>query len=117
MAISPATIISGPRTSSSPYWPYTSIISGPWPSRLLTFTAVYLTQKHLTHKPLIHLTLQLLRPSLGNNTYLPFFAGAGVAFLGGWLLHIIVEKSFLWLRDRLLSKPVENSLSSAMNSR
>lgn len=75
---------------------------------------------YLTHKQFIHLTHDVLRPyGIGDNTYTCFWISLVVALLGGWLLHVIVERPFLRLRDRLLSKRprAENNLASALNSR
>jgi peptidoglycan/LPS O-acetylase OafA/YrhL len=60
---------------------------------------------YLTHKQLIHLTHETLRPwGIDDNSYTCFWISVAVAALGGWLLHLAVEKPFLRLRDRLLAK-------------
>lgn len=85
-----------------------------YPSRLTTLIARLSYSIYLTHKQLIHLTHEVLnRYGIGNDTYLSFFICVGIALAGGWILHIAVEKPFLRLRDRLLSKrPVaENKLA------
>ncbi len=85
-----------------------------YPSRLTTLIARLSYSIYLTHKQLIHLTHEVLnRYGIGNDTYVSFFICVGIALAGGWILHIAVEKPFLRLRDRLLSKrPVaENKLA------
>jgi peptidoglycan/LPS O-acetylase OafA/YrhL len=60
---------------------------------------------YLTHKQLIHLTHEFLRPrGIGDDSYLGFWICVAVSLLGGWLLHLIVEKPFLRLRDRWLAQ-------------
>jgi peptidoglycan/LPS O-acetylase OafA/YrhL len=96
--------------------------SGPrhYVSRLTRLIATLSYAIYLTHKQLIHLTHEALRPlGIGDNTYTCFWISVAVSLLGGWLLHVIIEKPFLRLRDRLLSKrpPQENKFASALNSR
>jgi peptidoglycan/LPS O-acetylase OafA/YrhL len=58
---------------------------------------------YLTHKQLIHLTHEMLRPhGFSDDSYVTFWISVAVALLGGWLLHMIVERPFLRLRDSLL---------------
>lgn len=60
---------------------------------------------YLTHKQLIHLTHEFLRPrGIGDNSYLGFWICVAVSLLGRWLLHLVVEKPFLRLRDRWLAR-------------
>ena len=60
---------------------------------------------YLTHKQLIHLTHEFLSPrGIGNDSYASFWISTAVAVLGGWLLHLAVEKPFLRLRDRWLAR-------------
>lgn len=60
---------------------------------------------YLTHKQLIHLTHEFLNPrGIGNDTYTSFWISVAVALLGGWLLHLAVERPFLRLRDRWLAR-------------
>jgi len=60
---------------------------------------------YLTHKQLIHLTHEFLRPrGIGDDSYAGFWISVAVSLLGGWLLHLIVEKPFLRLRDRWLAR-------------
>jgi len=67
---------------------------------------------YLTHKQLIHLTHLALKPyGIGEDTYTAFFISAAVALLGGWLLHLTVEKPFLALRDRLIARSKKQLLT------
>jgi peptidoglycan/LPS O-acetylase OafA/YrhL len=60
---------------------------------------------YLTHKQIIHLTHQALhRFGIGEDTYAAFWISLAATLLGGWLLHVIVERPFLRLRDRLLRR-------------
>jgi peptidoglycan/LPS O-acetylase OafA/YrhL len=60
---------------------------------------------YLTHKQLIHLTHRFLHPlGIGEDSYAALFISIAVAALGGWLLHLAVEKPFLRLRDRILAR-------------
>ena len=75
---------------------------------------------YLTHKQLIHLTHEALRPyGLNDDSYIVFWISVVIAFLGGWLLHIAVEKPFMRLRDRLIAKRrlSQNNIPTALNSR
>ena len=72
-------------------------------SRITRFIAVLSYSIYLTHKQLIHLTHEFLQPrGIENDSYTSFWISTAVALLGGWLLHLLVEKPFLRLRDRLL---------------
>jgi peptidoglycan/LPS O-acetylase OafA/YrhL len=60
---------------------------------------------YLTHKQLIHLTHRALHPyGIGEDSYTAFFISIAVALLGGWALHLVVEKPFLRLRDRVIAR-------------
>lgn len=60
---------------------------------------------YLTHKQLIHLTHHLLHPyGIGEDSYTAFFISAAIALLGGWVLHLTVEKPCLRLRDRVIAR-------------
>jgi peptidoglycan/LPS O-acetylase OafA/YrhL len=60
---------------------------------------------YLTHKQLIHLTHEALHQfNIENDTWLSFWISTAVALLGGWLLHLLVEKPFLRLRDKWLAR-------------
>jgi len=60
---------------------------------------------YLTHKQLIHLTHQVLAPhGIGNDTYASFWICVGISIIGGWVLHLTVERPFLKLREHLLSR-------------
>lgn len=75
------------------------------PLRVSTFIATLAYSIYLTHKQLGHLMhLALDRFSFSSNSTLMFFICLGVSVLGGWLLHMIVEKPFLRLRNRWLKK-------------
>lgn len=74
-------------------------------SRITRFIAVLSYSIYLTHKQLIHLTHEFLQPrGIDNDSYASFWISTAVALLGGWLLHLIVEKPFLRLRDRWLAR-------------
>jgi peptidoglycan/LPS O-acetylase OafA/YrhL len=62
---------------------------------------------YLTHKQLIHLTHETLAPyGIGNDSYTSFWICTVVSLAGGWLLHQVVERPFLKLRDKwLVSTP------------
>jgi len=58
---------------------------------------------YLTHKQLIHLTQEAIAPyGIGNDSYTSFWICTGVSLVGGWLLHQIIERPFLRLRDKWL---------------
>jgi peptidoglycan/LPS O-acetylase OafA/YrhL len=74
-------------------------------SRITRFIATLSYSIYLTHKELIHLTHEFLTPrGIDNDSYTSFFLCTVVCLLGGWLLHLIVEKPFLRLRDRWLAR-------------
>ena len=71
---------------------------------------------YLTHKQLIHLTHEFLGPrGIDNDSYTSFWISAAVASLGGWLLHLAIEKPFLRLRDRWLARR-KNAQTSALRT-
>lgn len=61
--------------------------------------SIYLTHKQLNH--LVHLFLE--KQGFEKDGYPIFWICIVVSFLGGWLLHLVVEKPFLRLRDRILT--------------
>jgi peptidoglycan/LPS O-acetylase OafA/YrhL len=67
---------------------------------------------YLTHKALIHLTQELV-PKYGidadSNT--SFVLCILVSLLGGWILHQVVERPFMKLRDKMLKKEQVSSNS------
>jgi peptidoglycan/LPS O-acetylase OafA/YrhL len=72
-------------------------------SAFTRFIATVSYSVYLTHKQLIHLThVALHRWNIGDDTYTSFWICTAVALAGGWLLHILVERPFLLLRNRLL---------------
>jgi peptidoglycan/LPS O-acetylase OafA/YrhL len=74
-------------------------------SRITKWIATGSYSIYLTHKQLIHLTHKWLEPQgIGNNTYLSFAICVVVSLLGAWLLHILIERPFLRLRDHLLAR-------------
>ena len=74
-------------------------------SRITRLIATLSYSIYLTHKQLIHLTHEFLQPrGIDNDSYTSFWISTAVALLGGWLLHLIVEKPFLRLRDRWLTR-------------
>jgi peptidoglycan/LPS O-acetylase OafA/YrhL len=74
-------------------------------SRITRLIATLSYSIYLTHKQLIHLTHEFLSPrGIDNDSYTSFWISTAVALLGGWLLHLAVEKPFLRLRDRWLAR-------------
>ena len=75
-------------------------------SSIITRTIATLSYAiYLTHKQLIHLTHEALhRYNIGDDTYASFWISTAVALAGGWLLHLLVEKPFLRLRDKWLAR-------------
>jgi peptidoglycan/LPS O-acetylase OafA/YrhL len=74
-------------------------------SRITKWIATLSYSIYLTHKQLIHLTHELLEPrGIGNDTYLSFAICVIVSLLGAGLLHIVIERPFLRLRDRILGR-------------
>ncbi len=60
---------------------------------------------YLTHKQLIHLTHDVLhRYNIGDDSYTAFWISTAVSLAGGWILHLLVEKPFLRLRDKWLAR-------------
>jgi peptidoglycan/LPS O-acetylase OafA/YrhL len=69
---------------------------------------------YLTHKQLIHLTQGVLdKYGIDKDSYTAFWIAIGISFLGGWLLHRLIEKPFLRLRDRLLARSKKRALLPA----
>jgi peptidoglycan/LPS O-acetylase OafA/YrhL len=64
---------------------------------------------YLTHKQLYHL-VKLWTERLGNESHYQwtFWLCIIVAILGGLILHLMVEKPFLRLRERIISRPGHN---------
>lgn len=80
-------------------------VLGRFDSRLTAFIAAISYSLYLIHKPLIHLTQVLLaRHGFPADSNEVFLCALLIAFLGGWLLHLAVEKSALRLRDRILRR-------------
>jgi peptidoglycan/LPS O-acetylase OafA/YrhL len=72
-------------------------------SRITKIIATLSYSIYLTHKQLIHLTHEVLEPrGIGNDTYLSFAICIIVSLLGAGLLHLVIERPFLRLRDRIL---------------
>jgi peptidoglycan/LPS O-acetylase OafA/YrhL len=76
------------------------------PSRITTFIATLSYSLYLTHKQLIHLTHVVLAKAgaMDDNSYLLFWICVGTAFAGGLILHFVIERPFLRLRDKILAK-------------
>ena len=73
-------------------------------SRVMRLIATLSYSIYLTHKQLIHLTHQVLEKyGISKDSYTAFWVAVITSFLGGWLLHLLIEKPFLRLRDRFLS--------------
>jgi peptidoglycan/LPS O-acetylase OafA/YrhL len=68
--------------------------------------SIYLTHKQINH--LVHLFLE--KQGLEKDGYPIFWICVITSFLGGWLLHLIVEKPFLRLRDRILARSKKPAL-------
>jgi peptidoglycan/LPS O-acetylase OafA/YrhL len=71
--------------------------------------SIYLTHKQLNH--LVHIFLE--KHGFEKDGYALFWICVIVSFLGGWLLHLIVEKPFLRLRDRILARSKKPALQTA----
>jgi peptidoglycan/LPS O-acetylase OafA/YrhL len=83
-------------------------------SRLTRFIANLSYALYLTHKQLIHLTHEALKPfGIDNDSYLSFCICIATCLLGAWLLHITVERPFMRLRDQLLKKPLKEEIKLA----
>lgn len=75
-----------------------------WRSRVLTFIATVSYSVYLTHKGIIHMTHAVI--DRFHLDYLLVLFISGSACLGGaWLMHLVVEKPFMKLRDRLDHHP------------
>lgn len=60
---------------------------------------------YLTHKQVIHLTHEVLAPrGIDNDSYTSFWISTATSLLAGWLLHLLVEKPFMRLRDKWSNK-------------
>jgi peptidoglycan/LPS O-acetylase OafA/YrhL len=60
---------------------------------------------YLVHKQLIHLTHVVAHHyGFGDDSYALFAICIVISLLGGWLLHLVVERPFLRLRDNWLSR-------------
>jgi len=68
--------------------------------------SIYLTHKQINH--LVHLFLE--KHGFEKDGYTIFWICVIVSFVGGWLLHLIVEKPFLRLRDRILARSKKPAL-------
>jgi peptidoglycan/LPS O-acetylase OafA/YrhL len=74
-------------------------------SKLTRFIATLSYSIYLTHKQLIHLTHEALHHyNIGDDTYTSFWISTAVALAGGWILHLLVEKPFLRIRDNWLAR-------------
>jgi len=74
-------------------------------SRVMRLIATLSYSIYLTHKQLIHLTHTVLEKyGISNDSYTAFWIALIASFLGGWLLHLLIEKPFLRLRDRFLTR-------------
>jgi peptidoglycan/LPS O-acetylase OafA/YrhL len=74
-------------------------------SKITRFIATLSYSIYLTHKQLIHLTHEALHHyNIGHDSYLSLWISIAVALLGGWLLHLFIEKPFLRLRDKWLAR-------------
>lgn len=86
-------------------------------SSLTRWIAMLSYSIYLTHKQLIHLTHRALHPyGIGDDSYTAFFISTAVAVIGGWTLHLIVEKPFLRLRDRVIARRRKNNPASAQSA-
>jgi peptidoglycan/LPS O-acetylase OafA/YrhL len=83
-------------------------------SRFTSLIATLSYSIYLTHKQLIHLTQDVLgKYGIDKDSYTAFWIAIGISFLGGWLLHRLIEKPFLRLRDRLLARSKKRALLPA----
>jgi peptidoglycan/LPS O-acetylase OafA/YrhL len=65
---------------------------------------------YLTHKQLFYLTkIGIEKLGLGDIGIWTFWICVGVAFIGSFILHLIVEKPFLALRKRILNRIRKNN--------
>jgi peptidoglycan/LPS O-acetylase OafA/YrhL len=74
--------------------------------------SIYLTHKQLNH--LVHLFLE--KHGFEKDGYAIFWICVLVSFLCGWLLHLIIEKPFLRLRDRILARSKKAALQPASST-
>ncbi len=83
-------------------------------SRVTRLIATLSYSIYLTHKQIIHLSQQILtQHGFDKNSYGVFAICTLVCLLGGGLLHLVVEKPFLRLRDRWLANRKLASLAPA----
>jgi peptidoglycan/LPS O-acetylase OafA/YrhL len=76
-----------------------------WSSSFTRLIATLSYSIYLTHKQLIHLThLFLSKHGFTDDSYATFWISVAIAFLGGWALHLAIEKPFLRLRDKFLAR-------------
>jgi peptidoglycan/LPS O-acetylase OafA/YrhL len=75
-----------------------------WSSAVTTRIATLSYAIYLSHKPIIHLTQEWLSPQLDRSGTMMFLACTVTSLLGGFLLHITVEKPFMRMRKKLLQE-------------
>jgi len=86
-------------------------------SRFTTWIATLSYAIYLVHKQLIHLAhVAAHHYGFGDDSYALFAICMLISLLGGWLLHLAVERPFLRLRDRWLSRSRPASTSAASTS-
>lgn len=74
-------------------------------SRITLFIATLSYSIYLTHKQLFYLTrVGIEKLGLENPGVWTFWICIGIAFLGGFILHLIIEQPFLGLRKRILNQ-------------
>jgi peptidoglycan/LPS O-acetylase OafA/YrhL len=71
--------------------------------KVFTILATLSYSIYLTHKQLNHITQDLLTEYDLNKNLLILICFS-VSLIGGFLLHLTIEKPFLWLRDKLLRR-------------
>ncbi len=74
-----------------------------WNSKLTTFVATLSYAMYLTHKGIYHMTHELLAP-FGIDSNLLFLTCILTCTLGAFLLHLVIEKPFMRLRNRIRKK-------------
>jgi peptidoglycan/LPS O-acetylase OafA/YrhL len=80
-------------------------------SRLTGRIAAISYSLYLVHKPLVHLSQVVLgKYGFDADSNTVFMAASVVAVLGGWALHLGVERPALRLRDRLLKRTAWSSV-------
>jgi peptidoglycan/LPS O-acetylase OafA/YrhL len=74
-------------------------------SRFTTLIATLSYAIYLVHKQLIHLAhVAAHHYGFGDDSYALFAVCIVMSLLGGWLLHLVIERPFLRLRDKWLSR-------------